>query len=95
MAWINLPDGNHIDHVLVRSVMLYQGKGIALRDAQQRLIAFVRIEDVENAQRGRDLLLDRVKNPRSTDIDWSYLNQTSWRSINEANELPTDATEVN
>ncbi|WP_076591796.1 hypothetical protein [Herminiimonas arsenitoxidans] len=77
MTWLNLPDGNQIDTVLVRSVMLYKGKGIAVRDAQQRLAAYVKIEDHQKGERARDAILLRVKNQRSGDIDWTFLSETS------------------
>lgn len=77
MAWLNLPDGNQIESVLVRSVMLYVGKGVALRDAQQRLIAFVKIEDADKGVLAREALLQRVKNQRSTEIDWRFLKTDS------------------
>jgi len=75
MAWLNLPDGNQIDTVLVRSVMLYKGKGVALRDAQQRCIAFVKIEDHLKGERAREAIFLRVKNQRTADIDWSFLSE--------------------
>ncbi len=90
MAWLNLPEGNQIDTVLIRSVMLYKGKGVALRDAQQRLVAYVKIEDHLKGERARDAIFSRVNNTRTGSIDWSFLKESSSLPLIEAanSDLP-------
>jgi|GEM_PF-2714189 len=75
MSWINTPSGDQFAASVVRAVVAYPGKGVILRDAQSRLIAFIKIADPEKAIRARDLITQVVKGKRTYDINWSFLTE--------------------
>lgn len=69
-----LPDGNASSLVLIRSVQLYQGKGVMCRDAQQRVVTWIPVSGHENGCRVRDIMIRLVQEgPRAVQPDWSFL----------------------
>lgn len=75
MSWINTPSGDQFAASVVRAVVAYPGKGVILRDAQNRLIAFIKIADPEKANRARDLIMQVVKGKRTYEINWNFLTE--------------------
>ena len=71
-----LPNGNAISMPLVASITLYPGKGVACRDDEQRMLAWIEVTDIEKGKQLRQLLI-RLAQPGmgGVDPDWSFLDE--------------------
>lgn len=93
MSWINTPSGDQFAASVVRAVVAYPGKGVILRDAQNRLIAFIKIADPEKAIRARDLITQVVKGKLTYDINWSFLDEPTATTSSEPSVQAAAASE--
>ena len=74
--FVLLPDGNAISTAVVKSVFHFSGKGVMCRDAQQRVVAYIKLADDDKGQSVRDLLIKAVNDGyKATQPDWSFLNE--------------------
>ena len=71
-----LPNGNAISMPLVTSITLHPGKGVSCRDEQQRMLAWIDVEDIEKAKRVRQTLI-RLAQPGvgGVEPDWTFLEE--------------------
>jgi hypothetical protein len=71
-----LPSGNAINMQLVASINLYPGKGVACRDDEQRMLAWIEVTDIEKGKQARQLLI-RLTRPGmgGVDPDWGFLDE--------------------
>lgn len=86
MNWINTPNGDQFATTIVRSVAIYAGKGVGLKDAQNRLITFIKTPSHDKAIHTRDLLLQMVKGKRTYAINWSFLTEDFTPDLNANSE---------
>lgn len=70
---ILLPDGNAVSPAVIRSVFHFAGKGVMCRDAQNRLITYIKVANDDHGRRVRDLLIKASSSVGSTQPDWSFL----------------------
>jgi hypothetical protein len=71
---IDLPDGNALSPVVIKGVHHVPGRGVLIRDAQLRIVAWIMVADDEKARRVRDLMKAVVNDGyRAKQPDWSFL----------------------
>lgn len=74
--WLLLPQGDAVSNVLIKSVSHLVGRGVICRDAQQRIVAFIKVVNDEKGRRVRDLLIKSVnEGPGATQPNWSFLDE--------------------
>lgn len=72
---IRLPNGDAVSNAVIKTIRYINGKGVACNDAQQRMVVWVKVADVEKGHRVRDILIQFVKEERGIpQPDWSFLN---------------------
>ncbi len=73
-TYLRLPNGDAVSNAIIKSVHLSNGKGVACRDAQRRVVVWVEVVDVGKAERVREILIrfmtERQGIPQP---DWSFL----------------------
>lgn len=75
-TFITLPNGDAVSNAVIKSVRCSDGRGVACSDAQQRLVVWIAVADVEKGHRVRDILIKFVQDPRGIpQPDWSFLNE--------------------
>ncbi|MDD2933763.1 MAG: hypothetical protein PHO76_07750 [Methylotenera sp.] len=75
-AYLRLPNGDAVSNAIIKSVHLFNGKGVACRDAQTRMVVWVKVDDVEKAERVRDILIRFMTEKQGiAQPDWSFLNE--------------------
>lgn len=73
--FILLPDGNAISPAVIKSVTHYEGKGVILRDAQNRHISYLKIDDDNQGRLARDLIIKAIdEGTKAVQPDWSFLD---------------------
>lgn len=73
-TFIILPCGNAVSNSVFRSVLLFEGKCVICRDAQNRSIVFVKVVDVVKGRRVRDILIKFMTEIHGIpQPDWSFL----------------------
>lgn len=74
--FILLPNGDAISNAVIKSVRYLNGRGVACSDAQQRLVVWIEIADVDKGHRVRDILIRFVQEARGIpQPDWSFLEE--------------------
>ena len=73
--FILLPDGNAVSPAVIKSVTHYEGKGVILRDAQNRHVSYLQIENDIHGRLARDLIIKTIdEGSKAIQPDWSFLN---------------------
>ncbi len=71
-----LPNGNAVAMHLVTYITLHQGKGVSCRDEDNRMIAWIEVEDTEKAKKVRQTLIRLTQaGMGGLEPDWSFLEQ--------------------
>ena len=74
--FILLPDGNAVSPAVIKSVTYYEGKGVILRDAQNRHVSYLQIENDAHGRLARDLIIQAIEEgTKAVQPDWSFLDQ--------------------
>lgn len=75
---LKLPNGDAIANYVLRSVQYYEGKSVVCKDAQQRIVAYIKEPNTQRGMRIRDLLIKVVDDGNAfTQPDWSFLTETN------------------
>lgn len=75
---IKLPDGNAIATEVVRAVLYVPGKGVICRDAQSRVVGYIKEPEIEIGNLIRDVLIKVVEDGRGAiQPDWSFLQKAA------------------
>lgn len=73
---LRMPDGNAIANFVIRSVTYYDGKSVICRDAQQRIVAYIKEPNLDHGKKIRDLLIKVVEDGNNfIQPDWSFLTE--------------------
>lgn len=71
-----LPNGNAVAMHLVTYITLHPGKGVSCRDEENRMIAWIEVEDLEKAKKVRQTLIRLTQSGMGgLEPDWSFLEQ--------------------
>lgn len=72
--FILMPDGNAISPAVIKGVIHIPGKGVVLRDAQNRLLSYLKTDNDEHGLLARNLIIKAIdEGVRSAQPEWAFL----------------------